>query len=159
MMSLKRKIFTSVMSATIAFGVAAFPVSTIVGTFGPQTAQAACNSLTVYERTNKGGFHSAALACRDIANLKNEKDGITLICDGNGPFSLGTWNDCISSFAANVSGGNTQMCFWSDENYSGDGLKLNPDSAGWWNMPAWLDNKTSSIELASSDCFGAGNQS
>lgn len=158
-MSIKRRVLVAIMSASIAMGVTAFPVQTIVGTFGPSVASAACNSLTVYERTNKGGFHSNLGGCSDISNLKNKTGGITLICDGNGPFSLGTWNDCISSFAANVGGGNTQICFWSNENYSGDGLKLNPDSAGWWNMPGYLDNKASSIEVATSDCFASGNQS
>jgi hypothetical protein len=140
----------------IIFSLGAMPLRLPFGVLGPQMAAATCNGFTIYERVNKGGWHNAP-GCGDISNLKNINGGITFVCDGNGPFSLGTWNDCISSFSANVTG-TTQMCFWSNENYSGDGLKLNPNSNGWWNMPAFLDNKSSSIEWANSDCFPGGNQ-
>ena len=153
MSRVKRRLLTLTAGFALVFGLAAFPVTTPVGQlFGPATASAACNSFTVYSDANKGGYHWNN--CVDQPNLRNNQATLFGWC----AFLDTSWNDCISSVAANFSG-NTQACLWSDVNYGGSfGLKVNPGSVGWWNMPGWMNDVTSSIEFATSDCFAAGNQ-
>ena len=148
-----RRLGTAGLSLLFMLILAISPVRVpFVGFFGPATASAACVSHTVYSDANKGGFHGSF--CSDDSDLTNNT--ATQIGWCSGPFDA-SWNDCISSVAANLTGA-TQICLWSNTNYGGNGLKINPGSNGWWNMPAWINDAISSIEVASSDCFVAGNQ-
>jgi len=143
-----------VLTATV-FGLALVPVQTPFGRWGPTAASAACVAFTVYEDTGTNGDRWST--CVDDPDLTNNTDGIVLVCNGN-PFSLSNWNDCISSVAANFTG-NTQVCLWSDTNYTGNALRVTPGSVGWWDMPSWINDGISSIEFSTVDCFAAGNQS
>lgn len=149
---------TATFAATWAFvlAFALVPVHTPLGeVFGPASASAACNGFTVFEDANKGGDNWST--CADDPDLTNNTAGLLFGCNGT-PLITTSWNDCISSVSANFSG-NTQVCLWSNVDYSGNGLKVNPGSVGWWNMPSWINDGISSIEFSTVDCFAAGNQS
>lgn len=148
-----RRLAALVASLLFMFMLTAAPVRVpFLQIFGAATASAACNLHTVYSDANKGGFHGSF--CSDDNDLSNNQATPLGWCSG--PFDS-SWNNCISSVEANLTGA-TQICLWSNTNYNGNGLKILPGSVGWWNMPAWLNDAISSIEIASSDCFVAGNQ-
>lgn len=153
MSKLRHRFRHVVVLSVLALGVTAVPVATPLGDmFGPSTASAACNGFTVYSDADKGGYQWST--CADDSDLRDNQATKIGWC----AFLNTSWNDCISSVAANFTG-NTQVCLWSDINFSGNGLKVPPGAVGWWNMPGWLNDAISSIEFATQDCFAGGNQS
>ncbi len=151
-MSRSKRFLVHLVALVFVFGLAAVPVKTPLGLlFGPTTASAACNVHNVYSDANKGGFVGAF--CADDSDLTNNQATPLGWC----AFLDQSWNDCISSVEANLNGA-TEICLWQNTNYGGNGLKINAGSNGWWNTPGWLNDAISSIEIATSDCFAAGNQ-
>ena len=154
---IKRRLAHLTAALVLVFGLAAVPLETpFGGLFGPASASAACNNFTIYAGGNQDSW--AWASCADDANLSGNSNGINPL----NPCQLvpfrSDWDNCLSSVSANFTG-QTQACLWSDTNYSGNGLKVNPGSVGAWNMPSWLNDAVSSRELATSDCFANGNQS
>ncbi|HWP63441.1 MAG TPA: hypothetical protein VNO86_08225 [Candidatus Binatia bacterium] len=152
-MHTKRRFLTYLVSVALVVGQFFVPVRTPIGQLGgPRDVRAACNVHKVYSDANKSGYVGSF--CVDDPDLRNNQATPFGWC----AFLDSSWNDCISSVEAQLSG-STQICLWEHVDYGGSGLKINPGSNGWWNMPSWLNDKISSIEIANSDCFPAGNQS
>jgi hypothetical protein len=149
----KGRCLTCLVSVVLVLGYGLIPLRTPIGQLsGPMSVNAACNLHKVYSDANKGGYVGSF--CVDDPDLRDNQATQFGWC----AFLDSSWNDCISSVEAQLSG-STQICLWEHVNYAGSGLKINPGSSGWWNMPAWLNDKISSIEIANTDCFAAGNQS
>lgn len=152
MLQIKRRLAHLTAAFVFVFGLAAAPVGLV---FSPASADAACNSFGIHAGGNKDSWDW--YSCSDDPNLSGNREGITLLnpCQLV-PFRT-DWDNCLSSVSASFTG-STQACVWSDTNYTGSAIKVNPGSVGSWNMPSWLNDAVSSRELSTSDCFVAGNQ-